>query len=151
MLKDVNSNKYRLQHFIQAQTLYHKVFDLLIRFYTRIRDAVPDVEEMWVFLIESVWQTDLKGRIIFEQQHKQLFESEVMLSQFIKEFLTEIKTQYNAYSLRKKNRQASNLTDSLLENLYLNLSELEEDIAYEYTEEELQKAAGLATQSIDNP
>ena len=47
--------------------MYHKVFDLLIKFYTRMRDAVPDVEEMWVFLIESVWQTDLKGRLIFEQ------------------------------------------------------------------------------------
>ena len=60
-----------------------------------------------------------------------------MRAQFIKEFLHEIKSQYTAYNLRKKNRQPSYLADSLLESLYFNLTELEEDISYEYTDEEL--------------
>jgi hypothetical protein len=39
---------------------------MIIRYYTKVRDSVIDLEEIWVFLMESVYQQELKGNLIFE-------------------------------------------------------------------------------------
>jgi hypothetical protein len=35
---------------------FRKLFDTIIKYYTRVREAVIGIEEIWVFLIESVFQ-----------------------------------------------------------------------------------------------
>jgi hypothetical protein len=45
---------------------FRKLFDTIIKYYTRVREAVIGIEEIWVFLIESVFQQELKGNLIFE-------------------------------------------------------------------------------------
>lgn len=47
--------------------------------------------------MESVYQQEMKGQLIFEQIHKQLFEQEVLNSQHVKDFMNEIKSQYGAF------------------------------------------------------
>jgi hypothetical protein len=49
---------------------FRSLFDTIIKYYTRVREAVIGIEEIWVFLIESVFQQELKGNLIFEQYHK---------------------------------------------------------------------------------
>jgi hypothetical protein len=61
MLREKQVNKYKTAHFVQGPDAYKKIFDLIIRFYTRVRDAVIDLEEIWVFLMESVYQQEMKG------------------------------------------------------------------------------------------
>lgn len=41
--------------FSQKPEHYRRLFDLLIKYYMRVREAVVGVEEIWVFLIESVF------------------------------------------------------------------------------------------------
>lgn len=57
---------------------FRKIFDTIIKYYTRVREAVIGIEEIWVFLIESVFQQELKGNLIFEQFHKQLFKKDIL-------------------------------------------------------------------------
>lgn len=52
--------------FAQKPEHYRRLFDMIIKYYTRVREAVIGVEEIWVFLIESVFHQELKGNLIFE-------------------------------------------------------------------------------------
>jgi hypothetical protein len=47
--------------------VFRKVMDLIVRFYTRCREAVVAIEEMWVYLVEALFQQELRGNLIFEQ------------------------------------------------------------------------------------
>lgn len=49
---------------------FRKLFDTIIKYYTRVREAVIGIEEIWIFLIEIVFQQELKGNLIFESFHK---------------------------------------------------------------------------------
>jgi predicted NACHT family NTPase len=70
---------------------YRRLFDLIIQYYTRVRDAVIGMEEIWAFLIESVFNQELKGNLIFEQYQKQLFRKEVLQShRYLLMFIKEI-------------------------------------------------------------
>ena len=35
---------------------YKKIFDLIIKFYAKVRESVVGIEEMWVFLMETIFQ-----------------------------------------------------------------------------------------------
>lgn len=105
---------------------------MIIRFYTRVRDSVVNLEEIWVFLMEAVYQQEMKGQLIFEQVHKQLFEVEILQNQYIQEFLNEIKSQYNNSKLNKKQKQNITKSEGILENLYNTLMDLEEEINFQY-------------------
>ena len=76
----------------------------------------------------------MKGQLIFEQIHKQLFESEILNSQHIKDFLNDIKSQYNAFQIKKKNKSTVTKAESILEGLYVTLMDLEEEINFQYSE-----------------
>jgi hypothetical protein len=41
--------------FISKPEAYRKIFDMIIKFYSRVRECVIGIEEIWVFLIESVF------------------------------------------------------------------------------------------------
>jgi hypothetical protein len=56
MLREKQANRYKIAHFVQGPEAYKRIFDMIIRFYTRVRDAVINLEEIWVFLMESVYQ-----------------------------------------------------------------------------------------------
>ena len=72
--------------------------------------------------------------MIFEQIHKQLFDSEVLKNKYISEFLNEIKNSYN--SLVQKRNTNNNITkfDDLLDKLQCILQDLEEEIDFQYNE-----------------
>ena len=74
---------------------------MLLRYYTRLRECTPDLEEVWVFLMEQVFNQVPKGQLIFEQVHKKLFEQNVINNKFVAAFLQEIKNQYSSLSLKK--------------------------------------------------
>ncbi len=73
---------------------FRSLFDTIIKYYTRVREAVIGIEEIWVFLIESVFQQELKGNLIFEQYHKQLFKKDILGHRYLQYFLKEIKDSY---------------------------------------------------------
>ena len=56
--------------------------------------------------------------MIFEQIHKQLFDNEVLKSQYISEFLSEIRNSYSIYIQKK--RQNSNLSkiEEILDRIF---------------------------------
>lgn len=55
-----------------------------------MRDSIIGIEEMWVFFMESVFHQELKGNMIFEQFHKQIFKKDILSHRYIQSFLKEI-------------------------------------------------------------
>ena len=53
--EEVKKNNENLVSFYSKPDAYRKIFDMIIKFYTRVRESVIGIEEMWVFLIESVF------------------------------------------------------------------------------------------------
>ena len=53
---EVRKNNETIVSFFSKPEAYRKIFDMIIKFYTRVREAVIGIEEMWVFLVESVFQ-----------------------------------------------------------------------------------------------
>lgn len=127
--KEINSNKYKVEHFSFSPDSYHRVFNLIIKFYNRVKDSVINIEEIWSFLMEMTYNHEITGQLLFEQYHKSLFEQEILCNQQIKDFLNEIKNAFNSMQLRKKQKQAVSRNDSIVENLHQNLLYLEEDLA----------------------
>lgn len=73
------------------------------------------IEEAWVFLIEMIYQQELKSDVlIFENEHKKLFQKEILQYQYINDVFDNIKRQYNNYQHRKKNNLKKNQGDNLL-------------------------------------
>ena len=56
MLRQSAANKYKVVPFAQNPESYNKIFDLIIKFYTRVRDSITNLEEVWFFLMEIVYQ-----------------------------------------------------------------------------------------------
>jgi hypothetical protein len=118
--------------FSQKPEAFRKLFDTIIKYYTRVREAVIGIEEIWVFLIESVFQQELKGNLIFEQYHKQLFKKDILGHRYLQLFLKEIKDSYKTLDLtRQKRSNQKRHYDAILENLNDVLLQLEEDINYQ--------------------
>lgn len=53
-----------------------------------------------------------------------------MGDQYIKEFINETKTAYAASQLMKRQQKGPSRVDSILENMYVNLIDLEDDINF---------------------
>lgn len=74
---------------------FQRLFETLIKYYTRVKEAVSSVEEIWIFLVEAVFGQQLKGELIFEQLHKQLFKKEVLAGhRYVQAFLKEIRESF---------------------------------------------------------
>jgi hypothetical protein len=52
---EVRKNNEVMVSFSQNPEAFRKLFDTIIKYYTRVREAVIGIEEIWVFLIESVF------------------------------------------------------------------------------------------------
>ncbi len=129
---EVRKNNEVMVSFVHKPESFRKLFDTIIKYYTRVREAVIGIEEIWVFLIESVFQQELKGNLIFEQFHKQLFKKDILGHRYLQLFLKEIKDSFKALEIRKQRRpQQKNTVDSIIENLHDVLLQLEEDINYQ--------------------
>jgi len=64
--REVRKSNETIAAFYQRPEGFRRIFDLIIRFYSRVREAVLEIEEIWIFLIESLFQQELKGNLIFE-------------------------------------------------------------------------------------
>ena len=64
--REVRKSNETLISLHQNPSNYKKLFDMIIKFYSRVREAVLGIEEIWVFLLESVFLQELKGNLIFE-------------------------------------------------------------------------------------
>jgi hypothetical protein len=53
---EVRKNNEVMISFSTKPEAFRKLFDTIIKYYTRVREAVIGIEEIWVFLIESVFQ-----------------------------------------------------------------------------------------------
>jgi len=60
-----------------------------------LKEGWLGLEEVWIFLIESVFGQQQSGSLIFEAQHKFLFRRDVLESKFISEFIREVTSQYD--------------------------------------------------------
>lgn len=87
---EMRKNNEMIVSFYQHPDAYQKIFDLLIKFYTKVRDSILGIEEMWLFFMESVFQQELKGSLIFDQLHKQIFKKDILSHRYIQSFLKEI-------------------------------------------------------------
>jgi hypothetical protein len=52
---EVRKNNEIMVAFAHKPESFRKLFDTIIKYYTRVREAVIGIEEIWVFLIESVF------------------------------------------------------------------------------------------------
>ena len=89
------------------------------------------MEEIWVFLVESVYNKVSSGYLIFEDQHKLLFRQEVLENRYIEEFLKDI---HRNYSLPKNSAKAnkivySNSIQVILNEIGVNLITLENEVS----------------------
>ena len=132
--QEIKANKYKIEHFQKASEQFSRVFHMLFRYYAKIKDAILNLEEAWSFLMEMIYQRIMEGQLLFEQYHKQLFEREVLQNQHIADFINEIKTAFSSYSIRKKSKfqgRTNPRQDSIIENIYQYLVDLEEDINFQ--------------------
>lgn len=54
--REVRKQNETIVDLYQRPDGFRRVFDMIIKFYTRVREAVVGIEEIWVFLIESIFQ-----------------------------------------------------------------------------------------------
>ena len=128
-------NNETIVSFYQYPDAYQKIFDLLIKFYTRVRDSIIGIEEMWVFFMESIFHQELKGNMIFEQYHKQLFKKDILNHRDIERFLKEIHETQLDLENRRQNKIVNQL-DPIIENISSILIDLDEDLNFQYPDEE---------------
>ena len=64
--KEINANKYKIENFQRGPDQFSKIFYLLIRYYSRVRDSVIRLEEAWAFLMEMIYSREIKGQLLFE-------------------------------------------------------------------------------------
>lgn len=83
-----------LYSFYDKSENYRKLFDTIIKYYTRVQEAVIGVEEIWVFLVENVFKQQLNGNLIFDAFHKQLFKHDILGHRYLQMFLKEIRETY---------------------------------------------------------
>lgn len=67
---------------------------MIVDSYLRMRQGWENFEEIWIFLVESVYNKVSHGYLIFEDQHKLLFKQEVLENRYIEEFLKDIHRNY---------------------------------------------------------
>jgi hypothetical protein len=98
---------------------FRKIFNLIIKYYTRVRQAILPIEEMWIFIRESIFtkQEGMTTDIIFEKFHKQMFSKEVLSNQYIHAFFKEIKDSNND-RIGRKQAQKQHQFDPIIENLF---------------------------------
>lgn len=68
--REIRKSNEIIASFYQKPEGFRKLFDMLVKFYTRVREAVLGIEEMWIFLVESIFNQELTGNLLFEQYHK---------------------------------------------------------------------------------
>ena len=90
------------------------------------------LEEIWIFLVESVYKKVSSGYLIFEDQHKLLFRQEVLENRYIEEFLKDI---HRNYSLPRNTGSKtskvvhSNSVASVISEIGINLVTLENEVS----------------------
>jgi len=89
--REIRKSNEIIASFYQRPEGFRKLFDMLVKFYTRVREAVLGIEEMWIFLIESIFNQELTGNLLFEQYHKQLFKKEILQNKYLSAFIKELK------------------------------------------------------------
>ena len=72
--------------------------------------------------------------MIFDSIHKKLFLKEVLGHRYIQLIIQEIRIQYETMIERRKMNKGSEL-DSLINNLYEVILQLDEDINYQYVDD----------------
>ena len=87
---DQRDNKCTMLTFNQAPAKYHYIFNELKEAYLAIRSGMHALEELWIFLLESVYGQISHGFLIFEDQHKLLFRQEVLEHRYISVLLKDI-------------------------------------------------------------
>ena len=70
---------------------------MIVDAYLRLRQGWENFEEIWVFLVESVFNKVSHGYLIFEDQHKLLFRQEVLENRYTEEFLKDIPRNYDHF------------------------------------------------------
>ena len=102
---------------------------MIVDAYLRMRQGWQNLEEIWIYLVESVYNKVSHGYLIFEDQHKLLFQQEVLENRYIEEFLKDI---HRNYSHHEKNLNAqpiySNSMQLVLSEIGVNLITLENEI-----------------------
>jgi hypothetical protein len=132
--REVRKNNEAITSLYFNHTQFQRVFDILVRFYTRVREAVLGIEEIWVFLIESLFQQELKGGLIFDQLHKTLFKKEIINGhRYIAALIKEIKDSMEDVNERVLAGQKDPLDDAIM-MLHKVLMQLEQDLNSTYSE-----------------
>ncbi len=96
MWQNIRKNNEIVVSFYEKVSEFRKMFNLIIKYYTRVREAVLAIEEIWVFIRESFYNSNWESNeMIFEKFHKDMFCKEVLGNQYIQAFLKEIKDSNN--------------------------------------------------------
>jgi hypothetical protein len=59
--KEINANKYKVEHLSFSPDAYYRVFNLIVKFYNRVKDSVLNIEEIWSFLMEMTYSHEITG------------------------------------------------------------------------------------------
>ena len=116
--------------FQSAPQEYKFLFNMLVDAYLRLRQGWQSLEEIWIFLVESVYNKVSHGYLIFEDQHKLLFRQEVLENRYIEEFLKDIHRNYSQPKNKLMMNQPiySNATQLVLSEIGVNLITLENEV-----------------------
>ena len=74
MAHTLRSNRLRLLNFSAIPAAYLHVFKMILGAYNQLKEGWLGLEEVWIYLVESVFGQEQAGSLIFEAQHKFLFK-----------------------------------------------------------------------------
>ena len=92
---DQHDHRCSMLTFNSAPKEYQFVFAQLREAYLSLQQSCLHLEELWTFLVESVYQKVSEGFLIFADQHKLLFRQEVLEHRYVEEMLKDAQRNYS--------------------------------------------------------
>ena len=88
-----------------------------MRSYQQLHESFEYLEELWIYLHESIFGQKLAGRFHFDRVWKDLFLERILDSRFLKHFLNDVSDQ-EANLLRSQKYDSRGKSRFILDELY---------------------------------
>lgn len=96
----------------QQPKAYETVFQNLIAEFVRLKEGWKAIEEVWLYLLDTVYQVYPNGFLMLEEEHKRLFRSHVMNDTLVSLFVETVFTWYEK-ARQSQHKAIIRLVDSL--------------------------------------
>ncbi len=155
MWGDIQNSRKKIEDFAHRSQEYQRVLETIFSSFEQFKSCIEQIEELWLYFQEEIYQKRLEGRFTFDALSKKLFQKKVLENRFIRAFLEEVteqvkliqeyphKTKVLPVEIQANQVVLGDMCDKL-EKLSINLNQ-------EYMSEDLIKQCYPGTQTITEP